>query len=416
MLNQKGSLADLSPLKGMQLTWLWCHNNPISDLTPLKNMPLTVLSFGGTQVSDLSPLTGMKLQVLSFNDTVVSDIAPLEGSPLTVLWCNNTKVTDLTPLKTMPLQELKCDQPVAAQNAAGLRSIRSLAKINDLPTATFWARVGPVAVAAVSDRRMDGTAGAQRAPLQKTTPLQLTMPTSAPSGLSAKKQIEQFVVKMKELNPDFDGQVTHEADGRKVTELVFVTTGITDISPVQNFKYLRKLVCGRWRTTSSLADISPLKGLPLNFLDIQCCSLVRDLTPLSGMKLQTLVLNNCKGVSDLSPLKGMPMTHLDCGGTSVSDLGPLKGMPLDKLFVHKSMVADLSPLQGMRLTKFECCLTKISDLSPIKNMPLAELSCDFVPERDRSILRSITTLKTINGVPTKEFWKHVAAGDVPQAK
>jgi formylglycine-generating enzyme required for sulfatase activity len=145
MLNQKGALADLAPLKGLPLTWLWCHNNPINDLTPLRGMPLTILSFNGTQVSDLSPLNGMKLTSLSFSDTLVADLAPLENMPLSLLWCNNTKVTDLSPLRAMPLQELKCDF-VADRDAAILRDIKSLARINDMPAAAFWKRVGPVMV------------------------------------------------------------------------------------------------------------------------------------------------------------------------------------------------------------------------------------------------------------------------------
>jgi len=40
-------------------------------------------------------------------------------------------------------------------------------------------------------------------------------------------------------------------------------------------------------------------------------------------------------------------------------------------------------------------------------MPLKELICDFMPERDAKILRSITTLETINGKPAAEFWKEV---------
>jgi hypothetical protein len=140
-LNQKGSLENLAPLQGMQLTWLWCHNNPITDLSPLKDMPLTVLSFSGTQVSSLAPLTGMKLQVLSFNDTVVNELGPLEGMPLTTVWCNNTKITDLSPLKAMPLREIKCDF-VAERDAAILRDIRTLAKINDAPASALLSRAG----------------------------------------------------------------------------------------------------------------------------------------------------------------------------------------------------------------------------------------------------------------------------------
>jgi len=42
-------------------------------------------------------------------------------------------------------------------------------------------------------------------------------------------------------------------------------------------------------------------------------------------------------------------------------------------------------------------------------MPLKHLNCDFKPERDAKILRSITTLESINGREAKEFWKEVKA-------
>ncbi|MCX6907937.1 MAG: SUMF1/EgtB/PvdO family nonheme iron enzyme, partial [Verrucomicrobia bacterium] len=157
-LNQKGTLADLAPLQGLPLTWLWCHNNPITDLTPLLGMPLTVLSCGGTHVRDLASLAGMRLTVFSVNDTEVSDLSPLQDMPLTVLWCNNTKATDLAPIRSAPLQEIKCDF-VPARDDATLRGIRSLAKINDMAAGAFWARVGgtppPTLSLMTSDRRPD---------------------------------------------------------------------------------------------------------------------------------------------------------------------------------------------------------------------------------------------------------------------
>jgi hypothetical protein len=141
-LDQKGALTDLAPLAGMQLTWLWCHNNPIADLTPLRGMPLSVLGISGTRVADLTPLAGMKLQVLSLNDTVVGDLTPLAGMPLATLWCHNARVTDHGPLRGLPLRELKCDF-VAARDAAVLREIKTLARINDMAAQAFWVRVGP---------------------------------------------------------------------------------------------------------------------------------------------------------------------------------------------------------------------------------------------------------------------------------
>ncbi|MFA7002480.1 MAG: SUMF1/EgtB/PvdO family nonheme iron enzyme [Verrucomicrobiia bacterium] len=760
--NQKGALSDLSALKGLPLTWLWCHNNPINDLSPLKGMPLTVLSCGGTQVGDLSPLTGMKLTVLSFNDTTVTELGPLEGMPLTVLWCNNTQVTDLSPLQTMPLQELRCNFS-PDRDAAILRGIKTLAKINDVAAGAFWMRIGPIKGASVSrqpsagattsrtttpapgqatgsakltptvghaqpnqpyvtgislelvwippgefmlgstkeerewaalprnggggnlskwetgepkkatikngfwlgrtevtvgqwrqfantanyqtdaenvgeangprsagDRQsilttekvkglcwtntnfgivlkenhpvsyiswndavafcewltteeqkvgrlpagykirlpteaeweyacragkqtkfwwgdtevgresrqngagdadpfpwvspvdyfgargrnrfgladmlgnvdewcMDGfdpagpheqiytadnsshpvrggssvgshgsvrcgyrapdgaatarcyhgfrvscgvepssaTGGRAERPIT-TSAGQKTMPaTTTPTGaISAKEQIRRFVEKMKELNPEFDGKVDYKADARKVTELEFSAMGVTDISPIAQFKDLAKLKCEGVGTSqrSKLADLSPLKGMqltellcgfsqvddlsPLKGMRLTSLSImwarVADLSPLNGMSLKYLTMNGVQ-VNDLSPLKGMPLTSMSFNDTPISDLSPLKGMPLTRLSLAKTKVTDLSPLKNMRLNLLRCYKNQVTDLSPIKGMPLEELACDFVSDRDAKILRSIKTLVQINNLPAKEFWKRVEAGEAPQA-
>jgi hypothetical protein len=133
-----GALADLSALSGLPLTWLSCHGNPqLHDLSPLKDMPLTGLTCGSTQVRDLSPLSGMRLVTLGINDTPVEDISALAGMPLAVLWCQNTKIGDLSPLQGAPLQELRCDF-MMARDGALLKGIRTLARINEFPAATFW--------------------------------------------------------------------------------------------------------------------------------------------------------------------------------------------------------------------------------------------------------------------------------------
>jgi len=134
---QKGGLSDLSPLQGLPLEWLWCHNNPIKDLSPLRGMPLTVLSCNSTQVGDLTPLAGMKLTVFSCTDSPVNDLKPLAGMPLTVVWCDATRVNDLSPLAESPLREIRCDF-VPNRDSSVLRNIRTLTKINDQSAAMFW--------------------------------------------------------------------------------------------------------------------------------------------------------------------------------------------------------------------------------------------------------------------------------------
>ena len=93
-----GKLADISPLRGINMTSLNVSYAQVSDLSALQGMPLTVLNCNDTQVSDLSVLQGMPLRVLVCGTTKVSDLSALQGMPLTVLNCNDTQVSDLTPL------------------------------------------------------------------------------------------------------------------------------------------------------------------------------------------------------------------------------------------------------------------------------------------------------------------------------
>jgi hypothetical protein len=136
----KGNMTDLTPLKGLPLTYLDCSYSNVSDLTSLRGMPLTNLYVFATLVSDLSPLKDLPLMVLNCDDTNVADLAPLKDKKLTTLTCRGTRVTDLSPLKGMPLKELRCDfNP--ERDAAILRSLKTLEKINDKPAAEFWREV-----------------------------------------------------------------------------------------------------------------------------------------------------------------------------------------------------------------------------------------------------------------------------------
>jgi hypothetical protein len=134
-------VADLSPLKGMPLTSLYCDSTRVADLSPLMGMPLTFLDCGFTKVADLSPLKGMLLTYLNCAGTKVADLSPLKGMPLTTLACGGTKVVDLSPLRGMPLQELFCDfRP--ERDTEILRSLKTLKTINNKSAAQFWKEAG----------------------------------------------------------------------------------------------------------------------------------------------------------------------------------------------------------------------------------------------------------------------------------
>jgi len=108
-------VSDLSPVQGMSLTRVSCHDTQVSDLLPLHGMPLDFLSCHDTQVSDLSPLEGMPLTTLHCGHTQVFDLSPLDNcKTLTILNVAKTKVTPAQVAglqKSLPNCKIEWDDP-----------------------------------------------------------------------------------------------------------------------------------------------------------------------------------------------------------------------------------------------------------------------------------------------------------------
>jgi Leucine-rich repeat (LRR) protein len=417
-IRAKGALSDLSPLRGMALTHLWCINTQVADLSPLKGVPLEFLSLVSNPVSDLQPLAGMPLTRLFLANTQVSSLAPLKGVALTDLYAESTQISDLSPLQGMPLLQLSLtqtpvadltpvqDAPLAFLNITGtavkdlsplskmplrflncemaaaenkravqtLMAISTLQKVNGQSVNDF---IQSVNAAAASSPRPERSASAA-SPAMPPDPF-----LAAVAAMPAEQQVAIVIAKLRELNPRYDGREQHRVAGGAVTELNVSATAITDLSPVRALAQLQRLTLTPWtgQARGALADLSPLKGLAL--------------TGLGCHNTQ---------VADLSPLQDMPLTALTCDSTAVRDLSPLKGMKLTVFSCSFTAVNDLSPLEGMPLAILWCNDTKVTDLSPLQGMPLKELRCDFVKDRDAVILDRIVTLERINNMPAAAFW------------
>ncbi len=136
----RGQLTDLSPLAGLPLTWLQCGNNPVKDLSPLRGMKFRSLGLWWTSVTDLSPLAGMQVDALILAETAVTDLSPLKTVQMQRLEVQGCKIADFRPLQGLLLREVKGNfRP--ERDAEILRSMKSLEKINDKPTAEFWKEV-----------------------------------------------------------------------------------------------------------------------------------------------------------------------------------------------------------------------------------------------------------------------------------
>lgn len=189
-------------------------------------------------------------------------------------------------------------------------------------------------------------------------------------GLPPNRQVEEVRAELKKRNPGFDGKLTHRINNGVVSELVFWSDQVANIAPVRALKNLERLSCkGSSRERRKLADLRPLQGLALKYLNVDA-TLVSDLAPLRGMPLNDLYIADTE-VADLSPLRGMPLHFLTVARCKqVSDLSPLRGMPLDNLEVFSTSVRDLSPLSDMPLKYLQVMDTPVTDVSQLKKLPL----------------------------------------------
>jgi hypothetical protein len=80
-----------------------------------------------------------------------------------------------------------------------------------------------------------------------------------------------------------------------------------DLAPLHELVELRELKCGTWH----VSDLRPLKGLKLEKLSL-FGSQVADLGPLEGMPLAWLDCRSCGRLSELAPLKRVPLETFFC--------------------------------------------------------------------------------------------------------
>ncbi len=138
------AMAHFKDCKDLSILYLGLTPMTDAGLAHFKDFRnLTLLYVNYTQVTDagLAYLKECKnLRELLLDDTTVTDagLAHLKDcKDLTVLSIHHTQVTDLSLLKGMPLKELTCDfQP--ERNAEILRSIKTLETINGKPAEEFW--------------------------------------------------------------------------------------------------------------------------------------------------------------------------------------------------------------------------------------------------------------------------------------
>ncbi len=145
-------------------------------------------------------------------------------------------------------------------------------------------------------------------------------------------------------------------------------TTISDLTPLQSLRNLRKLECDN----TPITDLSPLCDLhELRELDCWNTS-ITSLEPVAQLtQLQRLNCNNTH-IESLVPLQNLKdLRQLSCSGTSISTLEPLRVLVnLENLSCGETRVRSLEPLQQlMNLRVLYCSQTSITSLAPLHALP-----------------------------------------------
>ncbi len=103
-------IADLSPLSACTtLRSINVENSLVADLEPIRSLNLSVLKIGNTRVASLEPVRNMRLREVTLDGLDITSLEALGGHPLTVLDIRRTPVTDLSVLDTRQLGDLVMD-------------------------------------------------------------------------------------------------------------------------------------------------------------------------------------------------------------------------------------------------------------------------------------------------------------------
>lgn len=203
--------------------------------------------------------------------------------------------------------------------------------------------------------------------------------------------------------------------GLKLQYLDLTNCPVTDLSPLKGMKLVELYLEGTY-----VSDLRPLKGMPLQILRMEHTP-VSDISPLEGMPLNQLNLFDTK-VKDLGLINTLPLRTLWIPKTEITDISPLKGMLLESLDIQDTKVSDITPLRGMQILRLNLAGSAVSDLTPLKGMPLQRLI--FTPTNITKGIEVIRESPSLQGIGTSfedvkaaaEFWKDYDAGKFKKQK
>ncbi len=208
------------------------------------------------------------------------------------------------------------------------------------------------------------------------------------TGSDSVDKLQKILVK---ANPSYRGQgKIHQENGR-IFAAEFPNCSLRDLSPLRGLKLEALDLSG-----NPVREIRHLRGMPLTRLFLENTNIV-SLENLKEAKLIELRLNGSP-IQSLSGLEGQPLENLYAVGTQINNISALSSTNLRQLWLTESPVSDLSPLAGLPLVSLTVHRTLVDDLSFIRKLPVIQrlhigetLVTDLSPLRGLNLTRLVFT-------------------------
>ena len=212
--------------------------------------------------------------------------------------------------------------------------------------------------------------------------------TVIPPSVNLVNKVQEILLK---ANTDYRGQgKLHEENGQ-IIAAEFPNCGLKDLSPLRGLPLQALDLSG-----NPVKEIRHLRGMPLNRLYLEY-TLVENLEDLRDAKLIELRLNGSP-VRSLAGLEGQPLENLYAVGTQINNISALANSNLRQLWLTESPVSDLSPLEGLPLVSLTAHRTLVEDLSFVRKLPVIQrlhigetLITDLTPLRGLNLSRLVFT-------------------------
>ena len=143
-----------------------------------------------------------------------------------------------------------------------------------------------------------------------------------------------------------------------------------------------------------LLDLSPLKGLQLQGLDLSG-NPVRELRHLKGMPLRNLFLENTR-VENLKDLSEAKLVELRLNNSPIQSLKGIEGQPLENLYAVGTRITEVSSLRSSNLRQLWLSESPVSDVSGLSGLPLISLTLHRTLVEDVLFVRQLPVLQRLH--------------------